>query len=225
MRKVSPTLRISRDVLCALAGAAVAVIMLTSSPAVAHAPGTYYYSSSPAGIWPDNHTEGFFIRNTFPVSAWTTRIVSSASAWTNAAGTDTVDPDFSYAGLTTATGDFDHPCNVSWSGVYYHNPGTDLLGQVKWCKSGSTLISFSLAMSSAISWYTGTGTPPLNQYDSQGATTHEFGHATGWAGHLPTGDCPTLSSSQPTMCEVLIDNDAKYRTLELHDTHTFDAAY
>ena len=74
-------------------------------------------------------------------------------------------------------------------------------------------------------WHFGTGTPPSNQFDMRGVSTHEFGHFAGWRLHL-SGET-LCSSPNHTMCPSVASGTPSYdqRTLGTHDKHTFIAAY
>lgn len=86
-------------------------------------------------------------------------------------------------------------------------------------------------------WYTGTGpTPgpagnPGARIDLWYVATHEFGHATGWVGHLGSNDpeyrgpeCP-MDRNRSTMCAGTPPGAEWGRDLARHDKHTFQAAY
>lgn len=90
-------------------------------------------------------------------------------------------------------------------------------------------------------WYTGTGDANdgfLNlciggcQSDLWSVATHEVGHMTGFVGG-PNGDGHfdqndpegTCTGEVHTMCPSYEGGSEHFRTLEVHDRHTFTAAY
>jgi hypothetical protein len=75
-------------------------------------------------------------------------------------------------------------------------------------------------------WYTGTGDAPDCCFDVWSVATHEWGHMTAFFGHFDEGGsiCPD-DSSRHTMCPTIKAATERQRTLELHDYHTFEAAY
>jgi hypothetical protein len=212
-------------------GAALLVVssFIYSGAAVAHTP---TYPNYTRYRWPNYALEPFNIRREFPSAtsaAWYARITSAAQTW-NDTGVDPAEPDFSYAGETTATTpDPLNPCSIAWSGVYWRAVGG--LGQTQTCRiSGTeTILSFSIVLNSGANFYTGTGTPGTGQYDALSVATHEFGHAAG-LGHFADTDPSTCNPAggrlyDNTMCGSLPVRFTTWRSLELHDRHTFQAAY
>jgi len=131
--------------------------------------------------------------------------------------------------MPTATPDPLNPCSIAWSGVYWRAVGG--LGQTQTCRiSGTeTILSFSIVLNSGANFYTGTGTPGTGQYDALSVATHEFGHAAG-LGHFADTDPSTCNPAggrlyDNTMCGALPVRFTTWRSLELHDRHTFQAAY
>ena len=204
------------------------VVLMALSPTVsasAHPASDYYYSSSPLGKWPSTHTEPFLVRNTFPSSSYVSRISESDNAWNTAPGSSLAEVDFRYDGTTTSTGNFDSPCSISWSGVYWRSISG--YGATKACKNSSNVtVNFQISINSGKTWYAGTGTPSSSQMDLKSIATHEFGHATGMYGHFLDGPTCRLDSTRNTMCPGFEAQGTTYlRTLETDDKHTFTAAY
>lgn len=204
------------------------------APAGAHNAADYYYQfGSSTGKWPNYSLEPWFVRTTgFPNSSYYYRISESDDAWNAVGGSSGPEPDFNYIGGTTVAGNFDQPCQSTYSGVYWRSIGPGVLAQTKNCRdptSGLTSM-FQISVNSVgFTWYVGTGTPASNQWDLKSVVTHEMGHGTGFAGHFPTtgpfAACP--ASARATMCAGdPVDRGTTYlRTLGVHDIHTFDAAY
>ena len=91
------------------------------------------------------------------------------------------------------------------------------------------IIGFSIVFNTSVNFYNGTGTPMTNQSDLLGTATHEFGHAAGM-GHFADSDVSTCNPGggrhyDNTMCQYLPSGYVTWRTLELHDRHTFLSAY
>lgn len=102
--------------------------------------------------------------------------------------------------------------------------------------------SFYIRMDRSEQWYSGTSTPPPDpdDIDVQAVITHEVGHATGfgvngaqphWGQNLngtlmqPQYDNLCLTNPKHTMCPFYEAGTAYFRSLEEHDTHTFDNRY
>lgn len=95
-----------------------------------------------------------------------------------------------------------------------------------------TLLDTQLIANSDIgasNFYSGTGSPASNQYDSWSVFAHEFGHMGGWSLHFTKGSslCNGSPATRMTMCEGLnTDPGATWRrTLNTHDQDTFNNAY
>lgn len=76
-------------------------------------------------------------------------------------------------------------------------------------------------------WYTRTGRVPSNAADLWSLASHEFGHATGRAGHYPRSSplCAPDFLGRETMCPGVVRGQARQRTLGIHDKHTFKRVY
>jgi hypothetical protein len=226
-----PLVRRTIDLTVAAIGAVLGFMAISpAAPASAHTSSTYYYTSSPLGKWPGSHLEPYYVRNGFPSSAYVSRISESDDVWNAASGSSLVEPDFSYSGTTGLTGNFDSPCSISWSGVYYRSLaylGSGTRAATKACKNTSGItqnFQLSVSITSETPWYTGTGIPSSTQWDLKSLVTHEFGHATAFWGHF-TDVCP-VSDSRQTMCVGFDARGTTYlRTLGTHDIHTFTGAY
>lgn len=207
------------------------VFLFLPTPASAHA-ATSFYAWYSNGYVPGTD-ETYFVRSGFPSAS---AAIAGASVW-NSAGINGREPDFLYGGITTATGNADNPCNISWSAVYWRDisgPGTTQLCVV--ATGTHWILNFSISIdSSGTSIYTGSGTPGGTQFDLQGMLAHEFGHATGFVNQddffnsnflESDAACPD-SSTRNTMCSgtAYVKGKTIYRTLDTHDVHTFRNAY
>jgi hypothetical protein len=214
---------------------ALSVLMASSiltplETAEAHTP----YPNYARYRWANNRSVTYLIRREFPSgssAAWYARINAGAQTW-NVARQD-AEPGMSYAGETTATvTDPMNACAYGWNGVYYRSLSSGIAA-TNTCKNSGpvdlVIIGFSIVVNSSANYYTGTGTPGASQADLQGAATHEFGHAVG-LGHFSDSDPSTCDPSggrhfDNTMCGTLPTGYITWRTLESHDSHTFQAAY
>jgi hypothetical protein len=102
---------------------------------------------------------------------------------------------------------------------------------------------FVMRVDSSDNFNFGTGSTPTSRYDLLGVFAHEFGHAAGgwispsgvdrhWPSDCePSNGCSTLCDyvSAPgdihTMCRFVPSGSNALRTLEAHDSHTFNDAY
>ncbi len=70
-------------------------------------------------------------------------------------------------------------------------------------------------------WYTGTGTPGINEYDSWSVFTHELGHAVG----IQHTNLSCSGSDRPTMCGSIDKQDVFFRSLEKDDQDAIEWLY
>ena len=136
-------------------------------------------------------------------------------------------PDFSNYNPTPS------PCasiQADVNGVHYR-PVANFVAFTYTCSSGSFLLHAQVVFGSGQSWYSGTGTPPMNQVDAWAFSAHEFGHATGgWldnsiGGHFGGATLCPENSSKHTMCAIISGGTTWQRSLAFHDSETFDNAY
>lgn len=228
-----------RDVGLALLGAATAFTLVVPA-AQAHSSSVFIGANSSWGKWPSSHVEPYFIRNTFPSTAYNDRIKSASAVWA-AASADAADAEASYAGLTTVTGNADNPCLASWSAVYWRNISAELLGNTVVGKCGATTAQkFGISINACCGtpWYSGTGTPGGSQWDFYSTMVHEMGHASlTWYGHYEdfpalglTGVCSPYNPTNPntadaTMCGQYYPGRTYARSLQTHDIHTYTPAW
>jgi hypothetical protein len=162
-----------------------------------------------------------------PTGEWRTSIDSAAVTWSNVNGST-----FDYIRGTDFGADFDptDPCGHQGQNGIHTRPGASggVLGTTFTCWSGSgaqPLTSMQVRFDSSDNFYTGSGTPGSSQSDLRSVATHELGHATGFTGHITDSSLCQFNSTQQTMCTTHLAGSTWQRTLELHDEHTFTAAY
>lgn len=211
-----------------LAGWVAGAFIGFASPMRAHSASYYYYMDSGLGIWPVDHSEPYYIRDNFPSSAYGSRINDSRAHW-NAVGGDN-EVDFTYAGITTGTGNFWNPCSVNNSMVSMRSDlPAGYLALTNTCNSPTYITRFHVGISPNANWYSGTGTPLSNEWDLRSIVTHEWGHVTGFFGHfINTADtCAGIYEDVNTMCEGSPSRigTTYLRSTETHDIHTFLGAY
>jgi hypothetical protein len=208
-----------------IASGVLAAAILSAVPASAHPASTYYPIE-----WINNETVCWGFNTGFPTGNWRTRVRAADDVWNAAAGSpapeffNCLQDDVSYGSAT-------NPCGISGTdtgAVFWNNLGASgALGITRKC-TGSAIWNFTLEFNSAISWYTGTGDAPSSQWDSLSIAVHEFGHVTGFSGHIPEWDASCLENdTRNTMCPGFAAGiGTEYlRTLASHDIHTFDSAY
>lgn len=193
-------------------------------------------------------TQGFTTTATFRQ-----RIRDGANAWNNPAGGNP--QPLQWWENTNTFNDFDpDTCPDKWyqqNGIHWRviDGAAQTLGYVQACwftNAGGVaqLLSTNMVIDRQESWYSGTGTPGLTQFDLWSVASHERGHMSGsLRGQAPEGDgqghfleadntiCGALAgSNRATMCPAILIGDNQQRDLEggpnnWHDTHTFQAAY
>lgn len=130
-------------------------------------------------------------------------------------------------------------CSVSWSQNRSINwksidgsSGNNILADALWCAPSGTIIKFWIRYdkdNASEFFWPGTGSPPVpsGMFDAWAIASHEFGHATGFQGHIgaATAYCDVGSLDLHTMCPKIAAGKARQRTLEAHDVNTFQASY
>lgn len=201
------------------------VNLLHAPPARAHSSATFYTDK-----WASSIDVNYGFSTNFPMGNHRARVTTGKNAWNNAAGS--TEPDF-FGFNPDGNYFFGDPCrSPDGNGVLWFNRPAMTLAEVKLCASASGRIQrFSLAFDPGAgdygrSWYTGTGDAPSDTYDLWSVAAHEFGHVTGFWGHFGEGGTLCANdNSRHTMCPNIPPGTERQRTLQEHDTHTFDNAY
>lgn len=199
-----------------LAGSVIAAWIMLAAPSDAH-----------TGLYRERWVANKIVPYGFTPSAaaWKTRVNAGANTW-SALG----EP----MRFTNSLPDFPSNfrpgvCSRTYQRNGIHRKAIDgtggTLARTYLCTSGGALHSFQLVFDRGDRWYTGTGAPARNQADLQSVATHEFGHATGFAGHFSGSALCSNDASFHTMCAGHVVGTNRQRTLEEHDKHTFGAAY
>jgi len=84
--------------------------------------------------------------------------------------------------------------------------GSSLLGDMTPQESGHHRTSFTIRVNSDKIWFTGAGTPPVNQFSLRYLLRHEFGHALGL--RHSAGANTLMNANLPIATTRLIDQDA-----------------
>jgi hypothetical protein len=223
-----------------VAAAACSVVLVGATPAGAHSAGVHYPVH-----WGVGQSVPTLYAPSYPGGEFRSRVGSAISQWNTRAGTN--EPKFWQAGnaasevsITLCNPDFSTPNQIHYKDLDSYGGGVLGITYSCWRTSDRRMISFQLTIDNDRDWYTGTGDAndgflqacvPSCQHDLWSVLSHEFGHATGFIGgpdngHIGESDsaCPE-SDSRSTMCPSVAPGTERQRTLELHDYHTFQAAY
>jgi hypothetical protein len=121
---------------------------------------------------------------------------------------------------------------INWKSID-GSSGQNILGDTFDCPTTGTgsiskfWIRFDRDNASEFHWPGHTADdPPDGTYDGWALAAHEFGHATGFDGHI--GSSTTYcdgSLDHHTMCPYILSGYARQRTLEVHDVNTFQSVY
>lgn len=215
------------------------VLLVGAAPAKAHSASFFeiFWSASvqTAGVWiyAKSGSGGLTANEA-------NRLVDARNQWNSAPPTIW----FNYKGFTTETwGSCAAPRNrnVVFKGYIDGTPSVDNdLAFVQTCWEGvpTNFHSFYMQIENGgDSFYVGNGTPrpPGHpdgaQNDLWSVLSHELGHGVGWIDHYddtardPGDDACEGSSGWETMCKEIHIGTTDQRGLDLHDVHTFDAAY
>jgi hypothetical protein len=99
------------------------------------------------------------------------------------------------------------------------------------CSSGGSVLRAAIRIDTRLNWDVDGGTTPANLWDLRSVMVHEYGHATGFGGgtsaipHFEEDDVFCDAGIRHTMCPSTSIGAIYWRSLELHDEHTFDGAY
>lgn len=221
----------------ALLATNVALLASLASGADAHPVGAFYPSK-----WTANSNVHYNVDNNVPTDMRNGMHVGLGN-WDNLAGG--AGPHFINDGELTSLNDYD-PCtgpSILYVredlGAYIGGSSEATLGLTQLCvvrpSTGTQRVSkfqvtyeLTAELGGANGWYKGSGDPGPNQWDLRSIATHESGHVTGFYGHFNELDeaCP-LTFNRSTMCpgSTGVKGTTWLRSREVHDNHTFNAAY
>lgn len=220
-------------VLLFFAAGIVGFVLALPTPSQAHNSGVFY-----ASFWVNDHTENWFMRDNVPGPAFSDRVKDAFPKWNDTPNDGNAEPNFDYSGVKSdSNGNAWDACEASYSAAYYKDLdviSTGLLGFGDTCDVNSggpppaqwfKITKFTLTVDSTRNWQVGTGSPGPNEFDLLSLTAHEVGHVTGWSGHFDGDSQLCQGSDRPTMCQGQPPGTSYMRSLEAHDTHTFEDAY
>jgi hypothetical protein len=230
--------QVRRRLLAGAFGWVVGFLLVWGGPATGHTASEFYTSA-----WERDHTEKYYFRDNVPSGAFRDRVKDGFAEWNDTPNDNDDEPNFIANGEKgDSGGSYLHPCNASYSAVYYKDLGQAVDGFGKFCdvffsdgpQSYYKIIKFSLTLNADHPWYTGTGDAPDGgpfsdaEPDLWTVSTHEAGHVTGWFGHYDqegSVDICDDNMEQRTMCRIHYWGTERMRTIEDHDYHTFEAFY
>lgn len=216
----------------------VAALVASSwaTPAGAHSVANYYPRKWAAV------GQLYFFTTSVPDGEWRTRIRGGVAAWNNQGQPmrfGEAPPRANFDGMVC-------PPTAGTNGV--HRKAIDgqngILAVATVCSTSQGIYSANITFDQEEDWYTGSGTPAAGtqiggacligpcEVDLWSVASHEWGHATGFAGpfqngHFDPGDEALCSegAQKETMCPTMRKGDTNPRTLHTHDRHTCHAAY
>lgn len=218
--------RFALTLLCGLASAALFASVIRAHTAV-----TYY-----PWIWKTDKTQLYHFTASYPTGEHRSRWYDAKNQWNGVGQPHTWNPGAEVPDFQWNTcGNYYGHNGIHW-GSYDGQYG--VLGVVQPCLiSGSDgafeIYSMNALIDSSEDWYTGTGNAGSswffgNNPDAWSVASHEMGHMTGfyihWDDDSPQDICQD-NSDQHTMCKYIYSGTERSRTPEIHDRHTFDAAY
>lgn len=202
------------------------VLLSVPLGAGAHDPAVWYPKE-----WPADRTYSIgYLHSHIRLSGGVTQIHSGPDGWNAAAGNwfdmthGTDDSTVTWAGNGCDTA----PTNAIW--VISRSLPDGTLGTESTCVSSTAIVRSVISFDDDFSttWYFGSSTSvPSGEHDFLSVSVHEFGHASGFAGHWSSTDSSTNCSttSRHTMCSGLPTGTSYKRSLEFHDIHVIEAAY
>lgn len=212
------------------------VALSFGAAATAHTPSTYFTQK-----WGFNeYRQTWAFTAGFPVDSWRDRVRDGVRQW-NVIGEPVQFNEVAQVGNFTPPGPAGGKCPPVGSNTIHwrsHDGLGGVYAYVMPCvyvyngQASSTLANVTMVFDLGESWYIGTGDAPGNQTDLWSIATHEWGHAIGYTGG-DRGHFSGLSleclQPQPiynqTMCPSYPSGQEYFRSLEVHDRHTFQGAY
>lgn len=209
-------------VACCLASLVVAAV------GIGHGASTYYPS-----VWASGErNQDYGFEDEFPSGNLRDRVEDGAQDWNPLAG----NMQFHRGGVNV-TWSYGAACSnrsLGENGVHWNQidgpagsgGGKSVWASVRHCfKQNGDLKAIQIQFDREENWHTGTANPPSDKLDAWSVATHEFGHATGWAGHFEPGWEVCTNAPRHTMCPYINYGGDYQRQPEDHDKHTFNAAY
>lgn len=216
--------RTSRAVTAGLAAIAFIFgwMIAAASLASAHTSTAHYPSE-----WPNDVDYNIGYRHSgFTGSDFRDAVQAADDPWDSVSGNWF---DFNWGTTDTSVTTWGGCLTVPTGGVWVGTGNISSLGSESTCSNNGDITRSSITIDRlGPNWYMGSSTSvPVGEYDLRSTLVHEFGHATGFAGHFVHSsitDC--VGFDRNTMCENSADTgEAFRRSLESHDEHTVAAAY
>jgi hypothetical protein len=219
MRRV----RIKVVVVTLFTGIALGSVM----PLGAHTASTYYPLE-----WLTDQTYSLgYLEPQINTSTARTSIHTGPAQW-NAVSGGTL--EFTFSGTVTPSHTWESisVCNTIGNVWVISRVLSGLAGNTTNCGNGTNITKSTIQFHDTATgnWYVGSGTPGNNpsgglQTDLRSISTHEFGHAMGFrSSHFSVVDLACQSPIH-TMCSGYTAGSTYKRSTEIHEEHTFAAAY
>lgn len=207
----------------------VAALTASATSSRAHSAVNYYSTS-----WGPDDVPNINWRFTeqVPTGNFRDRVVDGTLEWNNVGAVP-----FNWVKVTPEYANFNpNPSDCTTiahekNGVHYRSVPSGFVAYTHTCSESGFLRSTQVVFSSSNSWYSGTSTPGSTQSDVWAFAAHEFGHATGgWlnnsiGGHFGGSTLCPSDNTKHTMCASIFNGTNYQRSLEFHDSETFDNAY
>lgn len=210
-------------VICSMFVFGLVFVATYASAAQAHTASAHYPSEWTSDI---DYNIGF--RHTgFTGSDFTNSVHAADNPWDGISGNWF---DFNWGTTDTGVTTWGGCTTVPSGGLWVGTGAISALATESTCTSTSTgnITRSSITVDrTGRTWHQGSSSSvPAGSTDLRSVLIHEFGHATGFAGHFVNSsitDC--TGSDRNTMCSGLPSGTSYKRSLESHDIHTIQAAY
>jgi len=221
MRSILPSRSLSSAAIFAIVAFGAALAFTSATEVQAHTASAHYSSEWSSDV---NYNIGFRHLG-FNNSTFTNSVHAADNPWDSVSGNWF---DFNW-GIQNATVTTWGGClTVPTGGVWVGTGNISALGSESTCTNAAGITRSSITIDRiGPLWHQGSSTSvPSNSYDLRSVLIHEFGHASGFAGHFSHSsitDC--TGSDRNTMCSGLPKGTSYKRSLESHDKHTIANAY